>query len=125
MKEAAKLSAEAASHDAPMITLAMSGATPEDSGLVSGLVNTTQQVGGALGLAVLATLSTTHSNNLRADGESLADALTSGYHMAFVVGLGLVLAAIAVAVFVIEPPAKVATATNEDVDFATAPAEVA
>ena len=47
-----------------LMTLAMSGATPEDSGLASGLVNTTQQVGGALGLAVLATLSTTRTGSL-------------------------------------------------------------
>ena len=43
------------------MTLAMSGATQSDSGLASGLVNTTQQVGGALGLAVLATLATTRT----------------------------------------------------------------
>ncbi len=47
-----------------LMTLAMSGATPEDSGLRLGLVNTTQQVGGALGLAVLATLSTTRTGSL-------------------------------------------------------------
>ena len=43
-----------------LMTIAMSSATPEDAGIASGLVNTTQQVGGALGLAVLATLSSTH-----------------------------------------------------------------
>ena len=53
-----------------LMTLAMSGATQEDAGLASGLVNTTAQVGGALGLAVLATLSTTRTDNLLADGES-------------------------------------------------------
>jgi EmrB/QacA subfamily drug resistance transporter len=111
---------------APMITLAMSDATPEDSGLVSGLVNTTQQVGGALGLAVLATLSTTRSDNLTADGEPLANALTSGYQLAFIVAAGLVLAAIAVAVFVIRPPAVAAEkAASEDVDLATVHAEAA
>ena len=47
-----------------LMTLAMSGATQEDAGLASGLVNTTAQVGGALGLAVLATLSATRSDNL-------------------------------------------------------------
>ena len=68
------------------MTLAMSGATPSDSGLASGLVNTTLQVGGALGLAVLATLSTTRTDNLLAGGDSTASALTGGYHLAFVIG---------------------------------------
>ena len=52
-----------------LMTLAMSGATPSDAGLASGLVNTTAQVGGALGLAVLATLSASRSDGLIADGE--------------------------------------------------------
>ena len=51
-----------------VVTLAMSSATPEDAGLASGLTNTTLQVGGALGLAVLATLSTTRTENLVAEG---------------------------------------------------------
>ncbi len=103
-----------------LVTLAMSGATAEDSGLASGLVNTTQQVGGALGLAVLATLSTSRSNHLLADGESAASALTGGYHLAFAIGAGLVVAAIVVAALVLrservalqEAPA-VETATEE------------
>ena len=84
-----------------LVTLAMSGATAADSGLASGLVNTTQQVGGALGLAVLATLSTSRSNHLLADGESAASALTGGYHLAFAIGAGLVIAAIVVAALVL------------------------
>jgi EmrB/QacA subfamily drug resistance transporter len=80
-----------------LMTLAMSGATERDSGLASGLVNTSLQVGGALGLAVLATLSTTRSDDLLASGEPAASALTSGYHLAFVIGAGLVIGAIAVA----------------------------
>src|SRR5215218_10381578 len=51
-----------------LMTLSMSGATPSDAGLASGLVNTTLQVGGALGLAVLATLASTRSDDLRAAG---------------------------------------------------------
>jgi EmrB/QacA subfamily drug resistance transporter len=86
-----------------LMTLAMSGATREDAGLASGLVNTTAQVGGALGLAVLATVSATRSDNLIAAGKATASALTSGYHLAFVIGAGLVLAAIVVAVTVLEP----------------------
>jgi len=86
-----------------LMTLAMSGATREDAGLASGLVNTSAQVGGALGLAVLATLSATRSSDLIASGTSTASALTSGYHLAFWIGAALVVAAIAVAVTVIQP----------------------
>jgi EmrB/QacA subfamily drug resistance transporter len=80
-----------------LMTLAMSGATPEDSGLASGLVNTSVQVGGAIGLAVLATLSTERTNGLRADGESTASALTSGYHLAYLIGAALIGVAIVIA----------------------------
>jgi EmrB/QacA subfamily drug resistance transporter len=86
-----------------LMTLAMSGATPSDAGLASGLVNTAAQVGGALGLAVLATLSATRSDGLIEGGEATASALTSGYHLAFLIGAGLVVAAIVVAVTVLQP----------------------
>jgi len=85
-----------------LMTLAMSGATQQDSGLASGLVNTTLQVGGALGLAVLATLSTTRTDNLLASGESTPSALTDGYQLAFIVGAGIVVAAVAVAFGLLE-----------------------
>jgi MFS family permease len=85
-----------------LMTLAMSGATPSDAGLASGLINTTAQVGGALGLAVLATLSASRSEQLIGDGESAAVALTSGYHLAFGIGAGLVVVAIAVALTVLQ-----------------------
>jgi EmrB/QacA subfamily drug resistance transporter len=86
-----------------LMTLAMSGATSDDAGLASGLINTTAQVGGALGLAVLATLSASRSAALIGTGEPTVSALTSGYHLAFGIGAGLVLVAIAVALTVLEP----------------------
>jgi hypothetical protein len=85
------------------MTLAMSGATPEDSGLASGLVNTSIQVGGAIGLAVLATLATERTDGLLADGVSNHAALNSGYHLAYLIGVGLVVLAIGVALRVLEP----------------------
>jgi EmrB/QacA subfamily drug resistance transporter len=85
-----------------LMTLAMSGATQEDAGLASGLVNTTAQVGAALGLAVLATLSASRSDDLVAGGQSQAQALTNGYHLAFWIGAALIGAAIAVVAFVLE-----------------------
>ncbi|MET0206465.1 MAG: MFS transporter [Thermoleophilaceae bacterium] len=93
-----------------LMTLAMSGATPSDSGLASGFVNTTVQVGGAVGLAVLATLATERTEGLIADGESTASALNSGYHLAFLIGTALTLLAIVVAVVVLrsQPPAEAA-----------------
>jgi EmrB/QacA subfamily drug resistance transporter len=85
-----------------LMTVAMSSATPSDAGLASGLVNTTAQVGGALGLAVLATLSSSRTGDLRAAGDGPAAALTGGYHLAFWIATGLVGAAIAVALVVRE-----------------------
>jgi EmrB/QacA subfamily drug resistance transporter len=87
-----------------IMTLAMSGATPEDAGLASGLVNTSMQVGGSIGLAVLATLSTERSNSLIDSGTGQLQALTSGYHVAYLVGAGLAAIAVAIAVFVLRAP---------------------
>jgi EmrB/QacA subfamily drug resistance transporter len=91
-----------------LMTLAMSGATPSDSGLASGLVNTSVQVGGAIGLAVLATFATERTDGLLSDGESTASALNSGYHLAYLIGAALVAVAIVVALRVlrVETPAE-------------------
>jgi EmrB/QacA subfamily drug resistance transporter len=99
-----------------LMTLAMSGATPEDSGLASGLVNTSVQVGGAIGLAVLATLSTDRTESLLDEGESLANALNSGYHLAYLVGTALIGVAIVIALRVFrwqEPEAAPAEVAHE------------
>ncbi|MDQ1671886.1 MAG: hypothetical protein QOC98_448 [Frankiaceae bacterium] len=86
-----------------LMTLAMSGATPEDAGLASGLINTSAQIGGALGLAVLATLSTGRSEDQLAHGAPAASALVSGYHLAFWIAAALVSLAIVVALTVLRP----------------------
>jgi len=96
-----------------LMTLAMSGATQEDAGLASGLVNTTAQVGGALGLAVLATVSATRSDDLIVGGQPTASALTSGYHLAFLIGAALVAAAIAVGVTILQPEEQAAEQLDE------------
>lgn len=81
-----------------LTTIAMAGAAPGDAGLASGLINTTQQVGAALGVAVLATLSTERTESLLGSGGSTASALTDGYHLAFTVAVGFLVAAIALTV---------------------------
>jgi MFS family permease len=92
----------AGSSFAALMTLAMSGATREDAGLASGLVNTSAQVGGALGLAVLATLSATRTHDLTAAGKTTASALTSGYHLAFLIGAVLLVVSAIIGATVLE-----------------------
>jgi MFS family permease len=84
-----------------LMTLAMSGSSTEEAGIASGLVGTSAQVGGALGLAVLATISTARRQELLIAGASLDSALTGGYHLAFGISAGLVLSSIAVAATVL------------------------
>ncbi len=86
-----------------LMTLAMSGATESDAGLASGFVNTTVQVGGAIGLAVLATVATERTDALLAGGASNAAALNSGYHLAYLIGAALVATAVVVALVVLQP----------------------
>jgi EmrB/QacA subfamily drug resistance transporter len=90
-----------------LMTLAMSGATMEDSGLASGLVNTSAQVGGAIGLAVLATMASERTGTLLGDGEAADAALNSGFHLAYIVGAALVAVSLVVALAVLrsETPA--------------------
>jgi EmrB/QacA subfamily drug resistance transporter len=79
----------------PMLMSAMSDVDPGDSGLASGVVNTSFMMGGALGLAVLASLAAARTGSLQAAGAPLAEALTGGYHLAFAVGAVFALAAAA------------------------------
>ena len=71
----------------PLLTIAMADVPAEDAGLGSGIVNVSQQVAGALGLAVLGTVATKHSLALEAQHHSLAASLIGGYHLAFTIGV--------------------------------------
>jgi MFS family permease len=89
-----------------LMTLAMTGVTGENAGLASGLINTTGQVGCALGLAVLAALSAARTDSLEATGSGAKDALTGGYHLAFWVAAGVVAVAVVIAQTVLKPAAE-------------------
>jgi MFS family permease len=96
----------------PLMGLAMSGATAQDAGLASGLINTTGQVGGALALAMLATITSTRTAHLSATGQSSAAALTGGYHLGFWISAALVLGGVAVALTVLKTPDASAAPTE-------------
>ena len=95
----------------PVLLAAMSDVKPEESGLASGIVNTAFMMGGALGLAVLASLADWRTRNL--GGHDDLGALTSGYHLAFVVGAIFALAAAVVGGLLLHSPATAAAAHGE------------
>jgi MFS family permease len=80
----------------PVLLAAMSDVEPTEAGLASGFVNTSFMMGGALGLAVLASAAAARTDTLLASGESQAAALTGGYHVAFLIGAVFALAAAAI-----------------------------
>src|ERR1700744_301591 len=96
-----------------LMTIAMSGAQPHEAGLASGLVNTSMPVGGGLGLSVLATLSASRAKDLVASGSTSAAATAGGLHLALIIGAGLVITAIVLAVVVLTPARVLAQAPAE------------
>jgi EmrB/QacA subfamily drug resistance transporter len=102
----------------PVLLAAMSDVGPEEAGLASGFVNTAFMMGGALGLAVLASLAASRTNRLAAAGHSTTDALLGGYHLAFVVGAVFAAAAAGIGVRFLRVQGAGAMAPHGDAAFA-------
>ena len=83
----------------PVSIAALAGVPPREAGLASGLINTSQQIGGALGVAILTTVSTTRTEDLLAGGTPEPEALTDGFSLAFWVAAGFAVAAILATLF--------------------------
>jgi EmrB/QacA subfamily drug resistance transporter len=88
----------------PLLQIAMADVPAQDAGLGSGITNVSQQVAGALGLAVLGTIATNHTKDLLAQHHGVAESLIGGYHLAFTIGILAVVAAIVTAVTVLRTP---------------------
>jgi EmrB/QacA subfamily drug resistance transporter len=102
----------------PVLLAAMNDVEPTEAGLASGLVNTSFMMGGALGLAILASLAASRTDALLAEGESQASALTGGYHVAFFVGAVFAAVAAGLSAFGLrvrapQPPAEQAELVGE------------
>jgi EmrB/QacA subfamily drug resistance transporter len=87
----------------PLLTLAMADVPAADAGLGSGITNVSQQISGALGLAVLSTVAANHTKGLVADGQGLTSALLGGYHVAFIVGAAVIGTGIILAFLLLRP----------------------
>ena len=97
----------------PMLLAAMSDVDPSEAGLASGVVNTSFMMGGALGLAVLASLAASRTSSLLASGDSTLEALTGGYHAAFLVGALFALAGAVLGATLLTAPGPAAHTEEE------------
>jgi MFS family permease len=109
----------------PVLLAAMSDVEPEESGLASGIVNTAFMMGGALGLAVLASLAASRTDTLSARGDGHIAALAGGYHLAFVVGALFAVAAAVIGALLLRTARQPAEAHGASAIGSPAPAEVA
>ncbi len=87
----------------PLLTLAMADVPAADAGLGSGITNVSQQISGALGLAVLSTVAADHTKGLLSDGDGATSALLGGYHVAFIAGAAAIVAGIGLAFALLRP----------------------
>jgi len=99
----------------PITIAAVAGTKPEEAGLASGLINTTQQIGGALGIAVLSTVANSTTKADVADGVARASALTHGFQNAFWVGATVSAAGVVVALVLVRRSDLVPSAAHEAV----------
>jgi MFS family permease len=97
-----------------LMGLSMADVKPEDAGLASGLIGTMGEVGAALGLAVLATLSATRTETLAAAGKPALDALTGGFHLSFAIAAVIVAASVVIACTLMRPTRSVEVALVDD-----------
>jgi EmrB/QacA subfamily drug resistance transporter len=98
----------------PVLLAAMSDVDPRESGLASGVANTAFMMGGALGLAVLASLAASRTGSLRSGGASAIDALNGGYHAAFLVGALFALAAAVIGAALLRTPSEAGAGLREE-----------
>jgi MFS family permease len=91
----------------PLMTIMMADVPMADAGVASGVANVTMQVGAALGLAALGTISTDYSQTLMAQGQSVVSALASGYQLGFAIAAACVATALVIVVVALQSPARV------------------
>jgi len=108
----------------PVLLAAMSDVVPDQAGLASGVVNTAFMMGGALGLAVLASLAASRTDTLLASGDGELAALTGGYHTAFIVGALFAFAAAAIGAALLRPGAFGAMQPEAEAEREPEPAAV-
>jgi len=90
----------------PLLTIAMANVPPTDAGMASGIVNTSLQLAGAIGVAVLGTVASSRTSTLIGRGEPHAAALLGGYHLAFIVALGCAGVAVLAAAVTLRTPRR-------------------
>jgi EmrB/QacA subfamily drug resistance transporter len=109
----------------PLLTLAMADVPAADAGLASGITNVSQQISGALGLAILSTVAADHTKDLVSSGDGVTSALLGGYHVAFIAGALAIATGIVLAFALLRPRDPEAQLADAPIERAPAPARFA